>query len=308
MLDRKLCMGWYLWEICDKKKRLTLQNMSSLIKHNLIPSNLELSKRVFEFNRYLKAVCKGDQTYYQLDNRAINFLIELEEEDLIEDGMLLNIKLWEKQVYQKYMNNIRDWLNRNQEETLKNLNSIIFKEDWDKYASGNISAWEMEVLCFYYHDHELKNINKNKYGFSDFFNLPEDPAIESTFMRAGKEINILKLDKIYGTCIAKNKNKSIVSLLTPTGVVEVKFRKEYFSLFDKRISEYGDDGKKHIVEKSWFDRGSMIVVMGFRSGDNFIVKKYSSNPGHQLYKIDEVRNTGDIVLRHTRYKGEEEDE
>lgn len=24
MMDRKLCLGWYLWETCDKKKNLTL--------------------------------------------------------------------------------------------------------------------------------------------------------------------------------------------------------------------------------------------------------------------------------------------
>ena len=28
MMDRRLCMGWYIWETCDKKKRLTLQNMN----------------------------------------------------------------------------------------------------------------------------------------------------------------------------------------------------------------------------------------------------------------------------------------
>ena len=309
MLDRKLCMGWYLWEICDKKKRLTLQNMSSLIKHNLIPSNLELSKRVFEFNRYLKAICKGDKTYYQLDNRAINFLIELEEEDLIEDGMLLNIKLWEKQVYQKYMDNIRDWLNRSQEETLKNLNSIIFKEDWDKYASGNISAWEMEVLCFYYHEHELAALDNQKYGFSKFSNIPVEPEVEKTFVaRGGHEVKMYKLHKIYGTCIAKNKTKSTVTLLTTDGVVNVKFRKDYFALFDKQISERQSDGTKKVAEKSWFNRGNMIVVQGIRQGDDFVTKKYASSGGHQLYRIEKVFDDGSIRLIDHRYQGGIEDE
>jgi hypothetical protein len=72
--------------------------------------------------------------------------------------------------------------------------------------------------------------------------------------------------------------------------------------------ERGEDGVKHIVEKSWFDRGSMIVVMGIRSGDNFIVKKYASTAGHQLYKIDQIDENGDLVLRHNRYKGEEEED
>ena len=79
-------------------------------------------------------------------------------------------------------------------------------------------------------------------------------------------------------------------------------------MFDKRISERGEDGAKHIVEKSWFDRGSMIVVMGFRSGDNFITKKYAKDSGHQLYKIDKVEENGDLILRSTRYQGEEEED
>jgi DNA polymerase-3 subunit alpha len=311
-------MAWYIWETCDKKKRLTLQNMPGLIRYGLIPLKTDedkLNYRVYEFNRYLKAITKTDPSskpdMYSIDDRAIAFLNEIDCDNLIEENnskWYIKTKKWDK-VYQVYMDNYRAWINNDKDKILDELNYTIFKEDWDKYAkTGNISSWEMEALCFYYHDHELKNVNRYKYGFADFFKLPEEPAIESSFERGGKTINILKLDKIYGTCIAKNKNKSTVTLLTPTGVVEVKFRKEYFSLFDKRISERGDDGVKHIVEKSWFDRGSMIVVMGFRSGDSFIVKKYAKDAGHQLYKIDEVLPTGDVILRHTRYKGEEEED
>ena len=99
-------------------------------------------------------------------------------------------------------------------------------------------------------------------------------------------------------------------MLTPDGVVEVKFRKEYFALFDRQISERGADGKKHIVERSWFKRGNMIIVNGMRSGDNFICKKYASTVGHQLYKINEVKSNGDLILQDTRYQGgiAEEDE
>ena len=87
------------------------------------------------------------------------------------------------------------------------------------------------------------------------------------------------------------------------------FSKEYFSMFDKQISVRQPDGTKKIAEKSWFNRGSMIVVMGIRSGDNFIAKKYASSGGHQLYKIDEILSNGDLMLKHDRYQGgiEEDD-
>ena len=316
MMDRKLCMGWYLWETCDKKKRITLQNMGGLIKYNLLPEDTEeqvTARRVYEFNRYLKSICKkaNDKDNYYLDERAISFLQEMDLIDLIDvsgDDYILNAKIWDKKAYQPWMDIFRDWIASDKENILNSLNELIFKEDWNKYAQGNISSWEMEALCFYYHEHELAGVNKSKYGFSDFSKIPASPVVEHARYIKGKEVNIFKLYKICGTCIAKNKVKSTVSLLTTDGVVNVKFRKEYFSLFDKQISERGLDGVKHVKEKSWFNRGSMIVVMGIRSGDDFISKKYASSGGHQLYKIDEIHEDGSLTLRSDRYQGTAEDE
>jgi DNA polymerase-3 subunit alpha len=262
---------------------------------------------VFEFNRYLKSVClSNDKKKYFLDERALNFIMELEEEHLLTvfgDNYELDAKEWDKKVYQKHMDFIRAFINENKDDLLYKLNSTIFKEDWDKYAKGNISAWEMEVLCFYYHKHELSHVNNEKYGFVDYNLLPEEPIIEKTFMKGNKEIRMFKLDRICGTCIAKNKTKSTVTILTNTGVVTVKFGKEYFSMFDKQISVRQPDGTKKIVEKSWFNRGNMIVVTGIRNGDNFVSKKYASTGGHQLYRIDSILPNGDLILQDQRYSG-----
>ena len=92
-------------------------------------------------------------------------------------------------------------------KALENLNNAIFMEDWNKYAIGTISAWEMKSLCFYYHEHELENANYGKYGIADFFSLPEEPVVDRSFVKGGKTINLFKLTKICGTCIAKDKNK-----------------------------------------------------------------------------------------------------
>ena len=312
MEDRKFTMAWYLWETCDKKSRITLQNMGGLIKHGLLPEKTEeqiMARRVYEFNRYLKAITKADpyayKDMYSLDSRAIEFLYEIDCEHLATTDNIshfIRVKDWDK-IYQKYMDVFRNWIASDKETILNALNTEIFMEDWNKYAKGNISAWEMEVLCFYYHKHELAHVNTDKYGFVDFYALPEDPVIEKTFQKAGKNINIFHLNRICGTCIAKNKTKSTVTLLTTSGVVNVKFRKEYFAMFDKQISERGADGVKHVVEKSWFNRGNMIVVTGIRSGDDFVSKKYASTGGHQLYKIDEVLENGDLILKDSRYQG-----
>lgn len=316
MIERKLCMAWFIWETCDKKTRLTLQNMPSLIKYNLLPEDTDdkiLARRVYEFNRYLKANCLNKQlNIYLLDERALNFLMELGYDNLIEinDEIqydYLNIKKWDK-VYQSWMDIFRKWIADDKETILNNLNGIIFKQDWDKYAQGNYSAWEMETMCFYYHEHELVHVDYNKYGLSNFFKLNETPDIERSFTKGDKTINMFKLRKICGTCIAKDKAKATVTLLTPEGVVNVKFPKNYFNLFDKQISEIQEDGTKKVVEKSWFNRGSMILVQGVRIGEDFIPKKYSSTPTHQLYKILNIDNNYNLTLTSTRAKGDLEEE
>ena len=316
LIDRKLAMAWYLWETCDKKQRVTLQNMSSLIRYNLLPEDSQIlqAKRVYEFNRYLKAITKADPARYDglytLDTRALNFLNEIECEHLIQTDNLawfIDIKKWDK-VYQKYMDDIRSWLSNNKTQILEDLNTVIFKEAWDKYAAGSLSKWEMDSLCYYHHEHELSKVNYNKYGLVDFNDLSKIPQIDKSFNKGGKTINMYKLKKICGTCIAKDKNKSTVSILTTSGVVEIKMHKEYFSIFDKQISEKQPDGTKKVIEKSWFNRGNMILVQGIRQGDQFFPKKYASSGGHQLYKIIGIEDNGDLILQTERAKGEADEE
>ena len=40
--ERKFTMAWFVWETCDKKNRLTLQNMPTLIKYDLLQGEVRL--------------------------------------------------------------------------------------------------------------------------------------------------------------------------------------------------------------------------------------------------------------------------
>lgn len=299
MIDRKLCLGWYLYSTSDMKDKVNLQNMATLIKQQLIPDKLRPQKSVYEFNRYLKFI------NFKLDQRAIDFLMKIDKEDLIQDDLTVDPKAWDK-FYQSSLNPLRDWINENQTLLLDKINTAAFQEEWKKYTGrGNVSSWEMDSLCFYYHEHELAHLSP-AYGFKNFFALPREPMIERTW--GEKNIPIYKLCQICGTCIAKNKDKGLVTLLTPTGVVDVKFRKEFFSLFNKQISVRDADGTKHTVERSWFNKGSMIVVTGMRSEDVFVAKTYKATPTHTLYKIDQVNKNGTLIMRSERYTGTEEED
>ena len=88
-------------------------------------------------------------------------------------------------------------------------------------------------------------------------------------------------------------------MLTTTGVVNVKFTRDYYAMFKKQISQPQPDGTKKILERGWFQRGNLLMITGFRRDDQFVAKTYKSTEGHQLYKIDEVDGDS-IIIRHER--------
>jgi DNA polymerase-3 subunit alpha len=305
---RYLIMTYYLSKVSEPKSRLTLQNFNGLVKAGLIPEELDFQKRLFGFNKYLKDFKKVGK-YYVFDEVCLEFyskFFSMENLEVINGYTCILQAKWEK-IYKAQMDAARDWLKDHQEETLKQFNTILFREQWDKYAQGNLSAWEMESLCFYYHEHELADVDCFKYGITNFFELSPEPIVEKFFKRNGKDIPIFKTFKIIGTVISKNDNKATVSLLTPNGVVDVKFTKEYYAMFGRQISEKQEDGTKKVMEKGWFTRGSKLMVTGMRRDDMFVAKSYTHTPTHQLYKIELTNNGRDMELVHDRYGIESED-
>ena len=89
------------------------------------------------------------------------------------------------------------------------------------------------------------------------------------------------------------------------GVVNVKFSRDYYAALNRQISEVNENGEKKIKEKSWFTRGTMLLVNGFRRDDSFIGKRYKSTGGHQVYKITNV-NGNELELIHKRYGDKDE--
>lgn len=298
---RILIMAYYLSITSEPKKKLTLQNFSSLINNNLVPSSLDFEKKVFFFNKYLKEH-KWKEYFYIPDEYGMKFYsmyFDMEKINIENNVYLINQKNWDK-IYQTHMDFVRDWLKENQNEILDELNSQLFKNEWDKYATGTISAWEMASLCFYYHEHELKYIDNQRYGIVDFNLLSSNSEVDYFFRRNGKQIPIYKLYRIAGTVIGKNDTRHIVTLLTTTGVVSVKFSRDYYAMFNRQISEIDNTGVKKIKEKGWFTRGTKLLVTGYRRDDTFVAKKYKSISGHTLYKITTVEGRN-IGLTSTRY-------
>ena len=300
---REEIMKEFIRSVSNPKNVLNLRNFNGLIEADLVPEELEFTKRVFGYSQILKKHFKEGE-YFLLENeQLLEFFNEHFDSSLLEivnNNYAINQKVFDKEIYQPEMDNARNWLKEDQENMLEKYNNHLFNEQWEKYGEGNLSSWEMDSVSFYYHDHELAHVDKEKYGVDDFEDLPYTPEVEHWYKIDGKEIPIFKLTKIVGTVISKQKTNGTIALLTTNEVITVRFRKPYFALFDKQISEHRADGTKRIAEKSWFSKGNKLMITGYRREDQFVPKTYSRTPSHTLYLIEDVDEAGNMKLRSER--------
>ena len=297
--DRNEIMYNYIASVSDTKKRITLQNMKMLIDFGLIPDEYDMERRVYNFNKYIKKF-KLDGTYFGLDEVAFAFYSQHFDMDKVEpcedteSGFKIKQVTWDN-YYQKHMSIIRPYVQKHAAELLVSVNNRLMEDTWNKYCTGSLSKWEMDSVSFYSHNHELVDLDMNRYELTDFFDLPEDPIVDRVIPIKGKQVPLLKLFRICGTVLDRDKSKKTVTLLTTSGVVTVKIFGGVFSNYDKQISERGSDGKKHVIRKSEFSRGNKIIVCGVRDGDAFRAKKYSRTPFHLVETIERINDDGTMI-------------
>lgn len=308
--NREDIMRDYIWSICEPKKRITLQNFNGLMERNLIPEELNFEKRLFVFNKALRKYCKLDDVYTLVDN-YYEFYEEFFDVDLVEvyDGYLsINQEIWKK-LYTKGMDKAREYFKVHQNELLDQLNQTLFDEVWDKYAAGSLASWEMDSLGFYYHDHPLTNIDKLSYNIVPYNQQSENPLVERTFKRNGVDIPLFKTFRIVGAVVAKDDNKSCISLLTPeSGVITVKMNRDYYARLNRQMSQIQPDGTKKVMEKGWFTRGTLLMVNGFKRSGMFFTKAYRHTKSHQCYRIFNIKENGKVDMTAWRWGEEGSDE
>lgn len=307
--ERKEIMRQYLWEVCEPKKRITMQNFSALIEKNMVPQELDYQRRLFNFNKALRKLYKkGDKLILEgqfYDFYSSNY--DIDELEPFNNSLAIGEKKWKK-LYDEGMKPAKEYIDKNKEKLLKQFNDILFQETWNRYANGNYSSWEMDSCGFYYHEHELKHIDNNFYNIVEFNTLPREPEIEYTFRRNGRDIPIFKTCRICGTVIAKEEPKSIIHILTPgSGVVAVKMNRDFFARINARLSKINADGTKTVMENGWCQKGVKLVLNGFRRGDTFVLKRYKKTSSHQCYRITDVNKDGSIVMTYLRW-GETKEE
>lgn len=318
--NREELLYSFIEEVTNTKNKLTSSNINDLVEHGI------LSKEEFENDlRYVsvyKFICskpnlvdmkseyglKGQ--WYKVDSQYENQFLDLYnslevDKDYIycSQGMVVKKSSMEK-VKKAKSERISDILAS--KETLDSLNCKLIEANIDKLAHGrNRARWEMDSMYYYYTNHELDKVDLQRYALSDFSRMNTSPNVVDTgFNKKGVQWFKYDTSLIAGTVLNSEKDKGFITIQTQTGVVNIRVPKGVFNHYNKNISIMVN-GKKKKIDGSWFTRGNMIIVQGFRRDDEFIPKHYTDSVfSHSIIKIQEIQNNGQIVVQMERIRTE----
>lgn len=302
----------------EPKGALTFQNFPAMkAMPGFIPSQMDFQVSLVSFRSYIfkkeflfsnkpKAYKLDDYAARFFENEAIHCFTEGLEYDYQGADFIIYQAKFEKR-YKELIQELTEWMQ--QPETLsafnQRLNDAFCGDLRDKYLKGCTAKWEMDSLSFYYTEHELSHANLAQYNVSSFSSIPEEPIVLAVKERKDRKTGVVstwnqyQLFRIAGTVLDRDNTKHTISLLTLEGVVTVKFFAGNFAHYNKQISEKlpGQD-KKTVIEKSWFARGTKLLITGIRRSDNFVPKKYSDSVyNHTVCLIEEVLPDGSLQLK-----------
>ena len=285
---REQILREFVMSVADQKQKLNLMNFQMLIKQGLIPDELSFSIKVYNFTKYIRTMrFMGN---YILDENGLAFYSEnydMSKVKMLEkDGLMVSVigeKYWDN-IYNTEMDKPRAYIKKHHDKLLEKLNKKLFDEEYDKYGRGDRLQWELDSLSFYYSGHPLQSLEL-PIEITKINDLVEN-EFDGFWMIKGKRVPKYKLRSIIGTVIDKDKTKGLVTIQTPdNGVIDVKVFKQQFARFTHVISNIDEDGNKDILEDSFFEKGTHLLITGILRGDIFIPKVYKDTGFESILKI-----------------------
>jgi DNA polymerase III subunit alpha len=278
----------YIHIIADQKQKLTLQNFLMLMRKNLVPDHFEEEKKCYNFTRYIRKSRTGDG-YYELDEIALDYFLERFPPEKLKvrktptgEQKVISENWWDS-IYELFMDKIRSWMKSNQNDLLRSLNEDLFSEEYTKYARGNILDWELHSLNFFYSGHPLEGVELPIQTTP--INTIEEGKIIGYWEFNGKRIPRMFLYAVAGTVIDKDKVKSVVTLSTPDGVIDVKLYKQQFAKYAHESNLDEDDENYVPNEENFLEKGTHLMIIGVKRGDMFVPKTYKQTGMEAISKI-----------------------
>ena len=278
----------FIDSIVKTKIGLNLNNFLMLIRKDLVPENLTHESKCYMFTKYVRTMRYTN--WYLIDDVAKDYLLELFPPTKIKqiknaEGETVDAisETWWDGIYEGFMDRVRAWIKRDHKVLLAALNEELLNEELTKYAAGTILDWELQALNFFYSGHPLDNVEL-PIPIVKYEDIIEGETV-GNFLINGKTIPKMKLQTIVGTVIAKDKQKSLVTLATKNNVVDVKLYKQQFAKYiHKSNLKEGDEGYK-ANEVDFFEKGTHLAITGIKRGDMFLPKVYKRSGIHEILKV-----------------------
>ena len=314
--DRIKIMKRYFILSNPKPTQLTLANI------NNIKSTIKLPKEIFGSYNFYKYVTSKEFFYenhpkfkskklYWLDNKAMKYfndhcinLGQFGVDFWEENDKMIVVDKWLEKIFKNDFDNIKNYINTTDFLT-QYYKSMLRKKFNDTLPNQDPNHWSMEAVSYYTNTHELANINYIQYNLTSFQDIPSEPIfIERT--TKGRNWKQFELYRICGTVIDRNDNHHLISILTPeNNVVSVKFESGFYAYLKKQDSEV-INGQKIVLEKSWLNRGNLLMLTGYRRGESdFVIKSYKSAVlNNKVSKINNIYEDGTVELQTERLYAE----
>ena len=304
------------------KTNLTMANLDEAIK-----IGCNIPKSMLSPIRFKKYVCSKQFLYgkhpqfrskklYWLDSKAlkyfnkncINELVE-NQDYFYQDDMILVVDTSLDKLFKPVMDSLKIFLNT--QNFIKEFNRQSMRTKYQELVGNDedVNMWSFSTCSFFSHNHYLANIDYNKYNISSFDELPDEPVF--TLKTWGKRsYRQYELYQIAGVVLDKNDNSHFITILDfNNNVVNVKMDNGLYAKYKAQISE-NVNGKKKVLEKSWFQRGTPLIIAGYKMGENdFKVKTYKNSVfNKKITRILSIDNeTGEVITQSYRC-GDERDE
>lgn len=321
--NRIKVMKQYVLYSHTMKTNLTMANLDEALK-----IGCNIPKSMLSPIRFKKYVCSKQFLYgqhpqfrskklYWLDNKAlkyfnkncINELVE-NQDYFYQDDMILVVDTSLDKLFKPIMDSLKMFLNT--QEFIKEFNRQSMRTRYQELIGNdeNVNMWSFSTCSFFSHNHYLANIDYNKYNISSFDELPDEPTF--TLKTWGKRsYRQYELYQIAGVVLDKNDNSHFITILDfNNNVVNVKMDNGLYAKYKAQISE-NVNGKKKVLEKSWFQRGTPLIIAGYKMGENdFKVKTYKNSVfNKKITRILSIDNeTGEVVTQSYRYGDEREED
>ena len=263
--QRRAVMVELINMLVEERTKLTMVQLPKVA--HVVTAELQSELKWYEMKNKLFGRNKVPMTN-ELEKELISYLKEIKY--TFENGMLVVDQKEFEKVYKKKVDGLKAWMNT--EAPIKEFNRMTKQEFWKKYCSGTVEQWEMETLVFYSNHHELDYYPLEQFfQVADYTKLSDDPEVIKYNNWKGRQWPVYQTHTITGVVVDKNKVKGLISVLTQYGVVTVRYNKGAFINYDKK--EVTVNGKEKIVhDESWFNRGTKLILSGFRRGEEFVLK------------------------------------